>query len=140
MSTTGKTSKARHILAGAGLAAVLAGAAGLGLSAGTAQAEPGNIADYHWCPGQYYDPGWGPNWDRNVCHDDHHRDNDGDFHGNDYRGGPPDYRDGPPPPPPQFAAPGNYYTPPGYDGPPPPPGGWQAPPFCIPFVTCAPTG
>ena len=139
MSTTGKTFKLRHMLAGTGLAAVLAGVAGLGLSAGTAEAAPGGFADYHWCPGQYYDLGWGPNWDQNVCHDDHHRDNDGDFHGNDYRDGPPEYRGGPPPPP-QFAAPGNYYTPPGYDGPPPPPGGWQAPPFCIPFVTCPPTG
>jgi hypothetical protein len=118
---------------GLGASILLAGAASVGLFAGTAQAEPGLIPDYHWCPGQYYDPGWGPNWDQNVCHDDYHRDNDNGY--NDYRGGPP-------PPPqwaPQYAAPGNYYTPPGYNGPPPPPGGWQAPPFCIPFVTCPPT-
>jgi hypothetical protein len=118
---------------GVGASILFAGAASVGLSAGTAQAEPGFIPAYHWCPGQYYDPGWGPNWDQNVCHDDYHRDNDNGY--NDYRGGPP-------PPPqwaPQYAAPGNYYTPPGYNGPPPPPGGWQAPPFCIPFVTCPPT-
>jgi hypothetical protein len=109
------------------------GVAGLGLSMGTASAVVGPLPEYHWCPGQNFDPGWGDNWDPNVCHDDFHRDNDGnnhdhDYHGNGFRGGPPD--NGPP---------GNYYTPPGYNGPPPPPGGWQPAPFCIPFVTCAPT-
>jgi hypothetical protein len=115
---------------GLGASILLAGAASLGSSAGIAQAEPDFVPTYHWCPGQYYDPGWGPNWDQNVCHDDFHRDNDGNFHGNDWHGGPP---------PPQYAAPGNYYMPPGYNGPPPPPGGWQPSPWCIPFVTCAPT-
>ena len=133
----------RRSLAGLGAATLLAGAS-FGLITGTAQAAPGFIPTYHWCPGQGFDPGWGPNWDPNVCHDDFHRDNDGDFHGNDYHGGPPDFRDGPPdfrggPPPPDHAEPGNYFVPPGYTGPPPPPGGWQSPPFCIPFVTCPPT-
>jgi hypothetical protein len=127
----GTTFKLKRSLVGLGAATLLAGAASFGLASGTAQAAPGFIPDYHWCPGQFFDPGWGPNWDQNVCHDDFHRDNDGNFHGNDYRGGPP---------PPQYAAPGNYYVPPGYNGPPPPPGGWQAPPFCVPFVTCPPTG
>jgi hypothetical protein len=127
----GTTFNLKRSLVGLGAATLLAGAASFGLASGTAQAAPGFIPDYHWCPGQFFDPGWGPNWDQNVCHDDFHRDNDGNFHGNDYRGGPP---------PPQYAAPGNYYVPPGYNGPPPPPGGWQAPPFCVPFVTCPPTG
>ena len=127
----GTTFKLKRSLVGLGAATLLAGAASFGLASGAAQAAPGFIPDYHWCPGQFFDPGWGPNWDQNVCHDDFHRDNDGNFHGNDYRGGPP---------PPQYAAPGNYYVPPGYNGPPPPPGGWQAPPFCVPFVTCPPTG
>ncbi|EUA33179.1 hypothetical protein I553_7587 [Mycobacterium xenopi 4042] len=35
------------------------------------------MPDYHWCPGQFWDPGWGPNWDWDDCHDDHHRDIDG---------------------------------------------------------------
>jgi hypothetical protein len=128
---------------GIGAAAILAGGAGLALSAGPAAAAP-SFPDYHWCPGQFFDPGWGPNWDQGVCHDDNHRDNDGDFHGNDFHRD--DYRrdddrrdDDRGGPSPQFAAPGNYYTPPGYNGPPPPPGGWQSPPFCVPFVTCPPT-
>jgi hypothetical protein len=132
-------------------ATLVAGAAGFGLTAGTAQAEPGFVPTYHWCPGQYYDPGWGPNWDQGVCHDDSHRDRDGNFHDNDYRGGPPqgnyygqpgDYPGnyGPPQwaPPPDYP-PGNYYMPPDYNGPPPPPGGWLPSPWCIPFVNCAPT-
>ncbi|BBZ25921.1 hypothetical protein MMAD_02160 [Mycolicibacterium madagascariense] len=127
----------RTSLAGLGAAALLAGAASFGLITGTAQAAPGFIPEYHWCPGQDFDPAWGPNWDPGTCHDDFHRDRDGDFHGDDYHGGPPDFRGGPPPP--DHAAPGNYYIPPGYTGPPPPPGGWQAPPFCVPFVTCPPT-
>jgi hypothetical protein len=128
------STKSRFIrsLVGVG-AAVVTGAATLGglpAETGIAQAAPSFFPSYHWCPGQFFDPGWGPNWDTNVCHDDFHRDNDGNFHGNDYRGGPP---------PPDHAEPGNYYVPPGYTGPPPPPGGWQAPPFCVPFVTCPPT-
>ena len=128
MIAPGTTPSLKKTCVGLGAAMLLAGAASFGLSTGTAQAEPNFVPTYHWCPGQYYDPGWGPNWDQNVCHDDFHRDNDGDFHGNDWHGYPP----------PDHAAPGNYYMPPGYAGPPPPPGGWLAPPFCIPFVNCPP--
>ncbi len=52
------------------------GLAGLGAAAG-AQAQPGPFPDYHWCPGDRWDPGWGFNWERGACHDDHHRDVDG---------------------------------------------------------------
>jgi hypothetical protein len=49
-------------------------AAGLGLAAlGTvtvAGAQPGPFPDYHWCPGEWWDPGWGNNWDMGRCHDD----------------------------------------------------------------------
>ena len=120
------------------------GLAGLGLSLGTAGAVVGAMPEYHWCPGDNFDPGWGNNWEPNACHDDFHRDGDGGDHSRDYRGYDDrggyrggDYRDGPPPPP--DYPPGNYYVPPGYNGPPPPPGGWVTPPFCIPFVNCPPS-
>nr|WP_081485337.1 hypothetical protein [Mycobacterium xenopi] len=67
------------------------GLAGLG-AASVAQARPGPLPDYHWCPGQFWDPGWGPNWDWDDCHDDHHRDIDGPDHARDYWGGPVDDR------------------------------------------------
>jgi hypothetical protein len=59
--------------------------AGLGVAAG-AQAQPGPIPipTYHWCPGDPWDPGWGNNWDWGTCHDDHHRDIDGDDHSRDF--------------------------------------------------------
>jgi hypothetical protein len=124
----------RHLelTAAAVIATGALGFAGLGVSVGTAAATVGSLPEYHWCPGQYFDQGWGDNWDPNVCHDDFHRDGDGYNHDNDYHPGGWD-RGGPPPPP------GDYYVPPGYNGPPPPPGGWQPAPFCIPFVNCAPT-
>lgn len=118
------------------------GFAGLALSTGVAGAVVGGMPDYHWCPGDNFDPGWGNNWEPNACHDDWHRDADGydrsrDYRPYDDRGG--DFRDGPPPQP-DYGPPGNYWGPPGYDGPPPPPEGWAAPPpFCIPFVDCPPT-
>ena len=47
-------------------------AAGLGLvglgAANEAQAQPGPLPQ--WCPGDFWDPGWGPNSDWNRCHDD----------------------------------------------------------------------
>ncbi len=46
------------------------GLAGLGVAAVT-QAQPAPFPDYHWCPGQWWDPGWGANWDGGRCHDDH---------------------------------------------------------------------
>jgi hypothetical protein len=67
--------------------------AGLGLvglgAADIAQAHPAPFApmpDYHWCPGEFYDPAWGPNWDWNRCHDDGFYDGEprdgGHWHGN----------------------------------------------------------
>jgi hypothetical protein len=63
------------------------GLAGLGLASGT-QAEPGFGSPplYHWCPGDFWDPGWGFNWEGGGCHDDFHRDSDGDNHDRDWRG------------------------------------------------------
>jgi hypothetical protein len=45
------------------------GLAGLGAAA-VAEGQPMPFPDYHWCPGQYWDPGWGDNWDWGRCHDD----------------------------------------------------------------------
>ena|ERR1700751_2538428 len=63
------------------------GLAGLGAAA-VAEAQPAPFApfpDYHWCPGQWWDPGWGRNWDFGRCHDDHWFDGDprdqGHWHG-----------------------------------------------------------
>jgi hypothetical protein len=46
------------------IAAATALATGLGLAgvgaASVVEAQPaGPLPDYHWCPGQFYDPGWG---------------------------------------------------------------------------------
>jgi hypothetical protein len=62
------------------------GLVGLGLASGPAQAEPGPFPAYHWCPGDFWDPGWGNNWDGGFCHDDFHRDMDGDNHDRDWHG------------------------------------------------------
>ncbi|OMC49974.1 hypothetical protein A5744_02670 [Mycobacterium sp. IS-1264] len=61
------------------------GLAGLG-AAIEAQAQPGPFPQ--WCPGEFWDPGWGNNWDWNNCHD--------------WRAAPPDrpWEVPPPPPPP----------------------------------------
>jgi hypothetical protein len=63
-----------------GSALVMAAGFGFaGLSAaGVAEAAPAPAPEYHWCPGQWWDPGWGPNWEMGRCHDDHWR--DGEFH------------------------------------------------------------
>jgi hypothetical protein len=91
-------------IAGLATTAVLSaglGLAGLGLAAGTAQAEPDRFPAYHWCPGDDWHPEWGDNWDGGVCHDDFHRDMDGNDHsrdwggrdnGRDDRGGPPPWQ------------------------------------------------
>jgi len=71
------------LLLGAAAATVLAGAVGSGIASGTANAVVGPFPDYHWCPGDFWHPEWGFNWDWNVCHDDHHRDNDGPDHSHD---------------------------------------------------------
>ena len=71
--------------------------AGLGLTnlgaATIASAQVGGFPSYHWCPGDDWHPYWGNNWDAGTCHDDHHRDIDGDDH----------HRD--------FGAPARYYVP-----------------------------
>ncbi|MDT5131318.1 MAG: hypothetical protein QOE41_629 [Mycobacterium sp.] len=60
------------------------GLAGLGLASGSAQAVVGPVPDYHWCPGDFWHPEWGNNWDGGVCHDDFHRDMDGNDHTRDW--------------------------------------------------------
>lgn len=69
-------------------ASALMMALGTGLAAsGSApvQAQPAPFPDYHWCPGQFWDPGWGNNWDWGRCHDDFYFDGDphdaGHWHG-----------------------------------------------------------
>ena len=66
------------------------GLAGFGLALGTAQAVVGPVPQYHWCPGDAWQPRWGNNWEGGVCRDDFHRDIDGwdhsrDFHQSDPR-------------------------------------------------------
>jgi hypothetical protein len=70
------------------------GLAGLGVAA-AAQAAPAPLPDYHWCPGQWWDPGWGPNWENGGCHDDFHRDMDGWDHSRDWHRDGPEYGRGP---------------------------------------------
>ncbi len=72
------------------IAAATAIASGLGLAgvgvASVAEAMPmAPMPDYHWCPGQWYDPAWGNNWDQGRCHDDNYFDGEprdqGHWHG-----------------------------------------------------------
>jgi hypothetical protein len=53
------------------VAASAAVAAGMGLAglavATEAHAQPGPHPT--WCPGDFWDPGWGNNWEWNGCHD-----------------------------------------------------------------------
>jgi hypothetical protein len=72
------------------IAAAAAITAGLGLAgigaASIAEAQPAApLPDYHWCPGQFFDPGWGHNWDQGRCHDDNFFDGEphdqGHWHG-----------------------------------------------------------
>ena len=79
-------------------ATIFAGATALGLGgagAAIAQAQPAPVPNYHWCPGQWWDPDWGNNWEGGFCHDDLHRDVDGWDHSRDWRGGPGWDRDRP---------------------------------------------
>jgi hypothetical protein len=39
------------------------GLAGLGVASLAEAAPPAPLPDYHWCPGQFWDQGWGHNWD-----------------------------------------------------------------------------
>jgi len=74
----------RRIAAAAAITAGL-GLAGVGATC-IAEAQPAApFPDYHWCPGQWYDPAWGPNWDQGRCHDDFYFDGEphdaGHWHG-----------------------------------------------------------
>jgi hypothetical protein len=71
----------------AATAALLSGGVGVvgsGLASGVADAEPIPAPMYHWCPGDFWDPAGGFNWDCGVCHDDWHRGDDGDWHDRDW--------------------------------------------------------
>jgi hypothetical protein len=59
----------RNVFRFAAATAVMAAGLGLaGLGAATeAHALPGPLPQ--WCPGDFWDPGWGPNWDWGGCHD-----------------------------------------------------------------------
>jgi hypothetical protein len=63
------------------------GLAGLGAAsvAGALPGPGGPLPDYHWCPGQWWDPGWGNNWGWDRCHDDYYFDGEprdqGHWHG-----------------------------------------------------------
>jgi hypothetical protein len=100
-------------------AATAIATAGLGLAAlgaaGVAEARPAPFPDYHWCPGQWWDPGWGNNWDWNRCHDDWYYDGEphdaAHWHGPgawhpDGPGGPGDWHPGGPGPGPGGPGPG----------------------------------
>ena len=73
-------------------AAAIMATAGFGLAsvsiATSAHADdpPWPFVGYHWCPGNTFDPAWGPQWDPTTCHDAHHRDRDGTIHNGDYWG------------------------------------------------------
>ncbi len=75
-----KVKNVKRIAAATALSTGL-GLAGLG-AASVAEAYPGPMPDYHWCPGQNWDPAWGNNWDSNRCHDDHYHDGDSHDQGN----------------------------------------------------------
>jgi hypothetical protein len=73
-------------------ASTLVMSAGLGLAGlgpvAVAEAQPAPLPDYHWCPGQFWNPGWVNNWGGDRCHDDHWYDGEardqGHWHGYDY--------------------------------------------------------
>ena len=51
----------------AATAVMAAGLGWVGLAAATeADAQPG--PNINWCPGDFWDPAWGLNWDWNACH------------------------------------------------------------------------
>src|ERR1700722_20985277 len=77
------------------IAAATAIVSGLGLAgvgaASVAEAQPmAPLPDYHWCPGQFWDPGWGNNFDWGRCHDDFYF--DGEPHDRDHWRGPGEWR------------------------------------------------
>jgi hypothetical protein len=58
--------KTVRIVAAAAAVAASMGLTGLALAT-EAQAQPGPLPT--WCPGEFWDPGWGNNWDGGGCHD-----------------------------------------------------------------------
>ena len=68
----GTEESVKNILPVAASTAVVTAGLGFGAAgAAVAEAQPAPLPDYHWCPGQWWDPGWGNNWDHGRCHDDH---------------------------------------------------------------------
>jgi hypothetical protein len=71
------------------------GLAGLGV-ASVAEAQPGPFPQ--WCPGDFWDPGWGGNWDGGRCHDGgpgfRHDDGRGGWNHDDGHGGGWNHGDG----------------------------------------------
>jgi len=65
----GNVNKIKRVTATTAIAIAGLGLAGLG-AASIAEAQPGPSVGYHWCPGEWWDPGWGDNWDYGRCHDD----------------------------------------------------------------------
>jgi len=59
--------KFRRLAAVTSAALIALGLAGLQDPA-QAQARPGPFPQ--WCPGDFWDPGWGANWNQNSCHAD----------------------------------------------------------------------
>lgn len=86
-NTLGMKNIARVAASTVGMTAAI-GFAGLGVAA-VAQAQPAPFPNYHWCPGQQWDGGWGNNWDWGRCHDDHFYDGEPRDQGH-WRNGPYD--------------------------------------------------
>lgn len=85
MSTVARlTAAAITVVTGFGLAGV--GAATPARADDPPTWPPFPFVGYHWCPGNPFDPAWGPQWDPTTCHDAHHRDKDGTIHTEDYFG------------------------------------------------------
>lgn len=81
---------AAAIMVTSGIGFACAGA----VTSARADDPPFPFVGYHWCPGQPFNPAWGPQWDPTTCHDAHHRDMDGTIHNFDYYG-PSPYQDQP---------------------------------------------
>lgn len=58
--------KGKRIAAATAIVTAGLGLAGMG-AASTAEAQPGPFPN--WCPGEWWDPGWGNNWDWGSCHE-----------------------------------------------------------------------
>jgi|GEM_PF-1511618 hypothetical protein len=83
---TVKRCAAAAIMATAGFGLASAGAPDVLVASARADDPPWPFVGYHWCPGQPFDPAWGPQWEPTTCHDAHHRDIDGTIHNGDYFG------------------------------------------------------